>query len=215
MLSSCILPELEHKFCQIRNHCFSHYLSNTVQGRVQIKNREQVFLGEIQAELVALNDIFKPVYCCHALRVEEFLIKKGKCETEKMWENIRAKMDLNLTSIEDKRKKLWKCKKKKQFCFLLSYLLRSVFDKLKIENVSFGNFAEELEAFLFSLNFVISHCDEDYSKILVEIADELNNFILVNKGNEITISTMHDLKRILLSGQTVFEEIFDNVEDRE
>ncbi|GFR02548.1 uncharacterized protein TNCT_498181 [Trichonephila clavata] len=214
MLSSCILPELEHKFSQIRNHCLSHYRFNTVQGRVQIENRDQVFLDKIQDELIELNDLFMPVYCCHVLRIEEFLIGKGICEAAKICKNIRAKLDVNLLDIADKRKILWKCQKK-GLSLLLSKLLKRIFVKLETKYLHFENFADELEALLFSLNFIISLCEEDNLKILVQIAGELNNFILINKEKEITESTKNDLKRIFANNQALFEDIFDNAKDSE
>ncbi|GFY58881.1 uncharacterized protein TNIN_413781 [Trichonephila inaurata madagascariensis] len=212
MLSSCILPELEHKFSQIRNHCLSHYRSNTVQGRVQIENRDHVFLGEIQDEFRELDGLFMPVYCCHVLRIEEFLIGKGIREAEKICRNIRAKLDVNLSDIADKRKILWKCQKK-ELGLLLSKLLKRIFVKLETKYLHFENLIDELEALLFSLNFVISLCQEDNVKILVQIAGELNKFISINKEKEITESTRNYLKGIFASNQALFEEIFDNAKD--
>ncbi|GFU25738.1 uncharacterized protein NPIL_276051 [Nephila pilipes] len=213
MLSSCIFPELEHKLSQIRNHCLSHYRSSSVQGRVQIERKNQVFLNNIQTELFELNESFKPVYFSQILRTKEFLIKKCKSEAEKICKNVLGKLDLNLIEIADERKIFLKYQKK-QFNVFLSDLLKRIFDKLKIENISFGDFIGELEALCFSLNFFTQR-DEEYSETLIQIRDDLNNFISINKEKEITESIKCDFKRIFSSNEALFEEMFDVSKDRE
>ncbi|KAF8770396.1 hypothetical protein HNY73_017934 [Argiope bruennichi] len=177
LLHVLLPPGIEHQFCIIRDHSLGDYRSSSVPGRLEIENNSKNYFRYIQEELKIIGIIFQSICLSQFFRVEELMIKTVEKEAESLCKELHLKISLQLREITNKRKGLFV-----DYGDSLMYLLTKTFvyfqDKVKKDSSEFlRDFEFELQVFVFLVNLINKHCNDDYPDELQNLTTELNNFI--------------------------------------
>ncbi|XP_071042560.1 uncharacterized protein [Parasteatoda tepidariorum] len=168
-LQSCLPEGLEKSLCELRNHCFSKYRANCVQGRIDLEKQRNKYLGHLFEEIRDLFFILKPTTENYFLRLNELLIKRGKEKSIDGYIEIFQHFHRFQEHTLLHREKYF-IGNKKDFAIISNNLLQFIYERLSISELK--KMSESLE--LESEDFLTLNKLDTYFRSLIYITEYIS-----------------------------------------